>query len=506
MVLSLNDDEMNAWAQRIDVLLDRGDVAPLQGELDRLRKAVGEIESPFQRAALVLSQTNILSTLRELKARHEPPTRWEWNSLELLEEVRALRSAGTLISTVPFDVDRTDLRFRIWTNLGSLFSDLGRASEALEWWDKTLTGAPDYLMAVGNKGYGLSAYARSLFDPGHRHVFMKHAHGLLQRAVEGSPSSYPLEPHAKVGLTEHLQEIRSLGDWSKFEYHQDGFSLGRSAAERRYRQWCLKHRLFVNPLNDVEEGPISSHDCLAMPSLFVPIKEGSSSPPSVFAFYSQLKREFASARYMLFEASEESDDRATHFSDRGLHLTNALDYRIHRGWVDKVKMAFSMAYSALDKLGPFINLHWRLGHDPVRIDFRKVWLASNKKNAGLHPTFEVAENWPLRGLYWLSRDLFLDSADEPAMDPEAAALLDLRHQITHRYLSVHDLATATPSFEGHYAISGNELQAKALKMLRLVRSALLYVSLAAHADEQKKEDARGNSFVMDVYTVPDRDL
>lgn len=500
-VLSL--EEIEAWTQRIDELLDSGDEVALRAQIEPLRLALADLESAFLKASLLFNRANILAALRGIKAQRETSSRWDWNSAELMEEVRTLRSAAALIASVSCRDDKTDLRFRIWTNLGNLFSYLGRISEALDWWNLSLAFMPEYQMAVGNKGYGLSSYALALFDHGHRHVFMKHAHDLIRVAVEFENSPYPLEPHARLGLAAHLQLIRSLGDWESFELHRGGYSLGRTASERRYREWCLQHRLFVNPLNDIEPTAISAHDCLTFPSLTVTDSVEAPASPAVSGFYSQLKREFASARFMLFQAGEESKRKTPHFSDRGLHLTNTWDYRIHRSWVDKVKMAFTMAYSVLDKLGPFINLHWALGHDPVRIEFRKVWLASNKKGAPLHASFAAAENWPLRGLYWLSKDLYLESMDEGAIDPEAATLLELRHQITHRYLTVHEFP-ASLGFEGHFAIAGDDLQAKALKMLRLVRAALIYIALAAHSDERKRPSAPILAF--DPHNVSDRDL
>jgi hypothetical protein len=38
-------------------------------------------------------------------------------------------------------------------------------------WDRALRIDPNFVMALGNKGCGLMAYAGHLYDPGHRGVF-----------------------------------------------------------------------------------------------------------------------------------------------------------------------------------------------------------------------------------------------------------------------------------------------------------------------------------------------
>ena len=75
-------------------------------------------------------------------------------------------------------------------------------------------------------------------------------------------------------------------------------------------------------------------------------------------FYNQLKQEYASARYLYYEGTTPT---TPHFSDKGVLLINTLDYPCYSLAVEKMKMAFRMAYSLLDKVAYFLNDHLALG-------------------------------------------------------------------------------------------------------------------------------------------------
>ena len=81
-------------------------------------------------------------------------------------------------------------------------------------------------------------------------------------------------------------------------------------------------------------------------------------PPTLVGFFNQLKQEYASARWLLYEGSQTD---TVHFSDREVVLYNTLDYSCHALAVEKTKIAFRMAYSMFDKLVLFLNEYLHLG-------------------------------------------------------------------------------------------------------------------------------------------------
>ena len=103
--------------------------------------------------------------------------------------------------------------------------------------------------------------------------------------------------------------------------------------------------------------------------------------------------------------------------------------------------------------------------------------------------FAGHRNWLLRGLYFLSKDLF-DGAFEEVSEPDAAKLARMRNQIEHRFLSLQHVPHGE-STETHWLISVDEVQGKALRLLRIAREALIYLSLAMHCEEAASGDRPG---------------
>jgi hypothetical protein len=108
----------------------------------------------------------------------------------------------------------------------------------------------------------------------------------------------------------------------------------------------------------------------------------------------------------------------------------------------------------------------------------------------------MSENWPLRGLYWLSKDLF-EAGMRDSMEPQARALAELRNHLEHKYVKVHEFSVpASGSGDPFrdtlaYGLTRSDLEQKTLRLLQLVRSALVYLSLGMHQEERRR--AKGHS-------------
>jgi hypothetical protein len=272
------------------------------------------------------------------------------------------------------------------------------------------------------------------------------------------------------------------------------FPLGHSEDEIRYRRWCLRNRLFLNPLNDLGPYSIASHDVLTTPSIVVKPGEGM----HFQGFYNQLKQEYASARFLCFEGATST---SPHFSDKGVLLVNTLDYPCYSLAVEKVKMAFRMAYSLLDKVSYFLNSYLALGIPERRVSFRSFWYVGQERRQGLRPEFDVCDNWPLRGLFWLSKNLFENAPEfRECLEPHAQELDAVRNHAEHKYLKLHDRLWSGPTDEGSafggrtdalaFSVYRSDFTAKAIGLMKMARAALTYLSLAIHAEERKRELAR----------------
>ena len=213
-----------------------------------------------------------------------------------------------------------------------------------------------------------------------------------------------------------------------------------------------------------------------------------------------------SARYLCYEGINE---RQPHFSDREVLLYNTLDYPSYSVATERIKSAFRICYSIFDKAAFFLNHYLDLAIPEKSVKFRTFWYIEQSRKKGLRADFENRQNWPLRGLFWLSKDLYEEEVGfKEAIEPDARELSEIRNHLEHKYLKLHgddwrgpspanDELSRSLSDTLAFSMYRRDFERKTLKLLKLSRAALVYLSLAIHCEEQqrkKKEDP--NSFVM----------
>jgi len=410
---------------------------------------------------------------------------WDFEQPEVRQQVFLLRRAANSSGFAEMDAIR---RCQILTNLGNQLDTLGRFVEARAYWSAALAIDRNFWMARANRGRGLMHYAAALYDPGHSAVFALHAHRDLVEAV------------ALIDRYPHLGDCRLVSFFSQSAeqiarhydveeigkaHKPDGWKMGAQPMERTYRSWCLDNILFLNPLNDVEKASVAAHDILHLPDFITAINEH----PIVIGMFNELKQEFVSARWMLWEGIH---SRKPHFSDREVLLYNTLDYSSYGLSIEKVKFAFRTSYSILDKIAYFLNHYLALSIPEKRVSFRTIW--REKDNGPVRDRFAKSENWPLRGLFWLSKDLFEEDIRD-TMEPDARALAELRNHLEHKYVKVHEMLLPPMSVGDPfhdtlaYAITRSDLEQRTLRLMQLVRAALIYLVLGMHQEE--RERARG---------------
>lgn len=474
----------------VDYSTDLADSAALEQALTIADAVQPKLSNARQKAEFHFFLGNAWDELRKLR-RAVDGGGWAWDQPELVKANRAYRTAYT---SGGFSSLHRYRKCQILTNIGNHFDHLGRFVEAIEYWDQALTIDPDFAMAIGNRGMGLYNYARHLYDLRHATVFVRMARAALTRAVE-----LPLEGNAGDFFRRLLSRVdQVLADKEpERAVHFKELSLGRSNAETAYRRACLMRRLFLSPLNDLGPHTIAARDVLTTPSMTVPILEG----PRFQGFFNQLKQEYVSARYLHFEGSKEP--RAPHFSDRDVLLFDTFDYPVYGLYAEQLKLAFRMSYSILDKVAFFLNEYLGLSIAERDVTFQRMWFTNQDRRRGLRPEFARRANLPLRGLYWLSRDLAerADPAEDlrDCLEPEARELADIRNYLEHKYLKLHSLGfpdggradPSTPLADTlAYSINQTTLEKKSLKMLKLARAAIMYLSFAIHREERERAAAR----------------
>jgi hypothetical protein len=497
-IRKLSDEEA---FNHIGLLIDRSADAAFERGAQRALYLLDEMEqralSPEHGALLHYFRANAWHLKGDLAGHGRS---WTWEQPETLQEILALSRAA---SHNGFALLNKIRQCQILTNRANLLNGVGRFIDALEGWDQALGILPPFAMANGNRANGLKHYVSMLHNSRHRGYFLLAAHdAALAATAKGAVFDAEYPPSVAARFQALASDIATHApiDTIRASQDLDSFSLGRSKKERSYRGWCLNERLFLNPLNDLGVHTIAARDVLTLPSLTevnMP-KEMAHPVPPLFGYYNQMKQEFASARYMLFEGITAS---GVHFSDRGVLLYNTLDYPSFSLATEQVRASFRIAYSLLDKIAYLINSYWALDKVEDRISFRSIWFQEGKSS--LHPRFEKYENWPLRGLFWLSTEIF-DGELKQTTNPDARELHDLRNHLEHKYLQVHEGWAAAVMPQGSSvgalgkSISSTEMEAKALRVMKIARSALCYLSLAIGREERLRAQKRPERVLMPI--------
>ena len=432
--------------------------------------------------------------------RHDTTNPWDWEHPALGKQIFHLRKC---VCHTAFPTMDTLRRCQVFTNLGNCMDTVGRFIEAQEYWEQALALEPKFGMAVGNKGCGLETYAQALYDPGHQMLFLKSAHAAVTSALGKKVLFDGIYPQARAHFESVKNRIESrVPNLSKIQLHDH--PMGENEAERTYRTWCLENKLFLNPLNDLGSHSVANRDVLMLPSFKTKVKE----PPTLVGFFNQLKQEYASARWLLYEGTQIDE---IHFSDREVLLYNTLDYSCHALAVEKTKIAFRVAYSVFDKLAFFLNEYLQLGIRDRDVYFKTFWYQHRSARPfPLRPAFTNLDNWPFRGLFWLAKDLF-DERYSDVIEPEARDFYVIRNRLEHSSLRVYEDFSAGLSSELEifsnrlaYSITRGDLNAKTLRLFKLVRSAMIYVFLGMHREEARRgHEENALAFPMEITLLDD---
>ena len=117
-------------------------------------------------------------------------------------------------------------------------------------------------------------------------------------------------------------------------------------------------------------------------------------------------------------------------------MDDMLAYRMYGLWVEKVKMAFLGAHAIFDKIAYLVNEYRALEISANKISFKSCWHNKATVKKGLKSEFHDSDDWPLRGLYWLSKDFLGDNDKRKPLQPDTWHIAQIRNHIAHRYLKV----------------------------------------------------------------------
>ena len=409
---------------------------------------------------------------------------WLWENTDREHAIRHYRLAiqeDTVDELSPLE------QWRSFTNLGNLYSAIGRFVEAFDFWNEALIRQPYFFPARGQRGIGFYTYGRHDYDEGHRAVLLKKAYDEIEKAkmdrLVGLSPEKTLQQFDRY-QTRITAEFKSSPPSDEILDFEES-DLGDSDEERAYRRWGLRHRLFLNTLNDVTDEPIAAQDTLHLGQL---LDARTERIVTCLGLWNHLVEEYVTARYLLYQGSHPD---GPHFADKEVSLTNTLDYPVHSVYGEQLKIALRTAYSLFDKIAQFINYYFECGRDTEDVSFTDIWF-QNRHGSTLQEKFSGRANLPLRGLYWLSKDLRDDSLRiENSLDLAGRELTELRNGVEHRYVKLTAWET-TERPAGHFTdelatkMARDEFETKAVTMLRKTRAALIYLAFAVNLEEERK--------------------
>ncbi|NOX74088.1 MAG: hypothetical protein GXP03_10880 [Alphaproteobacteria bacterium] len=141
-----------------------------------------------------------------------------------------------------------------------------------------------------------------------------------------------------------------------------------------------------------------------------------------------------------------------------------------------------------------MNDYFQVGLEPKRVSFRQIWQYQVKGgDIVLRAAFVSKQNLPLQGLYFLSKDLFDKDFSEFA-SPDAKDLDELRNFLEHRFVTLTDFGMERPSNNLHKRVGLAEFQKKSMKLLKLSRAALVYLSLAMNHEEKTHKSRKTDKY------------
>ncbi len=485
------ESDIQELALQIDSALESG----ATGELDRLICACeNQLENAegLTRVILWFYIANCYSGINT--SQDNVDSVWSWEKNELIFQVLSLRKAA---SEPSFESSDVMIRCKILTNLGNVLNQIGRPIEAIRLWDQALRYYPIFAMAIGNKGRGVTEYANYLYDQGHAAVLVAEANKTLKqltnkRLLWDSGEDTSARAYFISVFENNNRSLEEVG--YDYEFDLDRWALGKTKGERKYRQWCLDQNLFLNPLNDIITKSVAATDSLHLPSHTYGLEEH----PRFPEYYNHLKQEFVTARYLYYEAGQEKN----HFSNHEVFLVDSYNATRFGYRTEQLKMSFRMAYSIFDKVALFLNDYFSVGLKASSVNFRNIWGNRSKDQFVLHPCFASSVNWPLRGLYFLSKELFDPNFNDVA-SPDAKELAIIRNRIEHRFLCIqHYYSQHDSDMDFQYYISIDDFEIKTLRILRLAREALIYLSLAMHREEKIREFENPDSVKLPIYSFP----
>lgn len=385
----------------------------------------------------------------------------------------------------------------LYTNYANALDHCGRKIAAIEQYKKVLSFHNDFGMALGNLGRVYQHYGMLEYDKGHRDLFHYFAYHYLNKATKcEDPNTHDnakkcFESTMNIYAPEYVENVLTA-ELSFNQYVYD------NPEELAYREWCLQKGLFLNTLNDLPVSELSfAGDVIQLPNMIVDV----GAKPIFHGMFSQLKQEYIYARYIYYSTLNSGDE--PHFADKETYIKAHTDYAQYSIRLEKLKTSFKTLYGMFDKIAFFLEHYFDLGIKERDINFRSIWRDSagfGQKKYQYKNTLDPNQNFALSSLYWISKDFFEKFDDSP--NPELKRIKDIRDALEHKYVKINDafFDKLTEEYGDGLAlyISEKEMYDVTFMLLKILREAIINLSLCVNIAEEPKREASKDKVIMPI--------
>lgn len=387
--------------------------------------------------------------------------------------------------------------YKVLKLLGNAYDLSGCFCESAVCYKKALCISPNSPEIIGDIGYTYSqthAYYPKEQEP----FVVSWAKTALKEAMKVPPFD--------AGLRQIYDTIK---DWKSPDLTLDIQVEWDDSSEGRYASWVNTNCLRLNRYNDISpKSKLSQEDSLYFGGLLLK-KEEMGKEKELTAIFNQLKQEYVSARYMLYQYFVESGN--THFFDKNVWLMESNAYAAYSYNIEIAKAAFRALYSAFDKialfLNSFLNLKWEDEKDYRNLTFSKVWFTQGK-NPHLRDVIKNKNNASLHALYLIRNDIYNSKNPNFVQDSETRPLEIIRNYIEHRSIILNDDGGIKETDYVLY-ISRADFEICAMALIRRVRSAIIYLcNMVANESYDREQEIKSKGMMYGesyIGCIPDED-
>lgn len=390
-------------------------------------------------------------------------------------------------------------------NYSNVLSSVGRIPSAVQEIKKV--AKEGFSMAVGNLGGYLKHYAQLDYDTDHKMFFIYEMIFLMRYAIQHKDSS--LHPYAEARFNKDIEESIKYFEGQIIEsIDTDEIMLFKESEqidwydvdideELRYQNWKVSNSLVLNTLNDYDTSLARDNDVLHLPSMIRPLKEHQ---PIFSGFFNQIKQEYCSARYFIFDGIY---NKELHFSDKDVFLVNMYDYPVYGINVEKIKAGYRAIYSLFDSIAYLLNEYFELGKDRDKVSFNNIWSFKNKDGNKITDLSE--SNYLLKSLYWIKKDIFNEtkSGYSGKINTKLHRANKIRNSMEHKYLKIVEQgfidSIDVKDKLADIIVERSEFEDLSIELLKILRETIILLTQVIYYEENNKDVKLAYPYTIDKY-------